>query len=93
MLPPCQSTLRLHLKRSNFISRIWKEYFLANNTLPDICDHGWNYLYEIQWIEDAFPDDVTTLLLEDDNDDDSDEEFGIDVASEESDFDDENYIF
>ena len=63
LLPPCQSSLRLHMLRSNVIAKIWKlsdERFIP---LPDFSTFGWNETLDIDWQRQAFPDELTDLLL------------------------------
>ena len=64
LIPPCQSTLMLHLRRSNYVASIWKKSLLARFDLPDVHNHGWNQDYTIKWIEKTFPDNINELLLQ-----------------------------
>ena len=43
LLPPCQQTLRLYFKRSNYVARIWKLCLIPRVCLPAVEDHGWKY--------------------------------------------------
>ena len=82
LLPPCLRSLLLHLKRSNYIARIWKLCFQAVIDFQDISNHGWNSDGTIKWTTEEFPDDVVEILTAEDEDeiapidepDDSDED-------------------
>ena len=41
LLPPCQSSLRLHILRSNIIAKIWKSSGERSINLPDLSTFGW----------------------------------------------------
>ena len=82
LLPPCLRSLLLHLKRSNYIARIWKLCFQAVIDFQDISNHDWNSDGTINWTTEEFPDDVVEILTAEDEDeiapidepDDSDED-------------------
>ena len=82
LLPPCLRSLLLHLKRSNYIARIWKLCSQAVIDFQDISNHGWNSSGTIKWTTEEFPDDVVEILTAEDEDeiapidepDDSDED-------------------
>jgi len=63
ILPPCESTLRLHTNRANHVARIWKCSGTALVDLPLPSQNGWLDDGTIQWITEACPDDVSSLLL------------------------------
>ena len=85
-LPPCFSSLLLHLQRANYVARIWKLTLWASLSPPDITDHGWVEDGRIKWIQQSFPDDITKLLIFDnDINDDSEntfEDYGSDIDSD-----------
>ena len=82
LLPPWHKSLVLHLKRANYIARIWKLCFQAIIDFQDISSHSWNSNGTIHWTTEEFPDDIIKILTnEDDSEtvaieepDDSDEE-------------------
>ena len=41
-LPLCQNTLNLHILRSNYQLKIWRQAMVANPDYGDIRKHGWN---------------------------------------------------
>ena len=40
-LPPCKSSLVLHIKRENYKACIWRRVLLQNPLIPSPNDHGW----------------------------------------------------
>ena len=63
-LPPCEATLLLHLKRSNYVAKIWKSCLSARFDYPEPYEHGWNNDFTIKWIELPFPENIEDLLVE-----------------------------
>ena len=49
LLPPWRRSLMLHLKRANYIARIWKLSLQAFIDFEDIELHGWNSDGTIHW--------------------------------------------
>ena len=78
LLPPCQSSLRLHILRSNIIAKIWKSSGERSINLPDLSTFGWKGNLTIDWQRQAFQDELTDLLL----DLEEDVTFGDDEESE-----------
>ena len=59
----------LHLKRANYIARIWKLSLQAVIDFEDIELHGLNNDGTIHWTTEEFPDDIVEFLCkEEDND-------------------------
>ena len=84
-LPPCESVLRLHCGRANFLAVIWKRATLNCPDIPDIIYHGWNEDRCIVWVNEIFPDEDEEILVDRRYDpDDINNEQGV------SDFDDED---
>ena len=54
LLPPCQSTLYLHILRSNYVARIWKSSLLNTVKYPRIMENSWMENGEIVWVDDLF---------------------------------------
>ena len=79
LLPPCQSSLELHIKRANYVATVWRQ--ASNNVIIEDSpqSHGWNADFTLQWA-DAYPDYVYNMLREsvpvenDDKEDDEEEE-------------------
>ena len=40
-LPPCQSTLYLHIKRANYVAKVWKSCTREDYYNNDISEYGW----------------------------------------------------
>jgi hypothetical protein len=93
ILPPCHSALSLHISRANYVAKIWKSVGTAIVNLPLPSDHGWFEDCTIQWVDESFPEELTSLLLrgkgedEDDYDEDYDDEDGDLDYDSDNDFD------
>ena len=83
ILPPCKSSLMLHIERANYVARIWKTASTSMVRPPEVSEHGWSNSAEIQWIDESYPTDITTLLLRDT--DDIGEEYGEEENDDECD--------
>ena len=71
LLRPCQSTLYLHILRSNYVARIWKCSLLNVVKYPSIMEYGWMENGEIVWVDAAFTDDIMDILVDEDFDEGS----------------------
>ena len=62
-LPPCKTSLLLHIKRSHYVSMIWRlaHHPILNLESPE--KYGWTRELDIQWVDEPFPDDVSDLLM------------------------------
>lgn len=87
LLPPCKSSLRLHILRSCYVARIWRLSLTSCHQLPAVNNHGWTEDNQVQWIEAAFPDDVASIMLTD-----GIEEEDYEERSDESDESDDSEI-
>ena len=87
LLPPSKSALHLHFESANYVARIWKLVGTAMVSLPSLTSCGWDVDGDMEWIEDMFPDYITTLFLGLEIDSES----GNSSESEDSDSDDEHY--
>lgn len=90
-IPPCQSTLHLHMERTNYVARLWKTANSSIQNAPSPAGYGWNQDGDIQWVEEILPEDISTLFLQTDASDSEEEFFGDEEGEIEtdSDFDDE----
>ena len=64
VLPPCRSSLHLHIQRSNYIARIWRQ---ANKDMMDLQppqSHGWNEDFSLKWPNVIIPEDVVRSIDE-----------------------------
>ncbi|XP_046854152.1 uncharacterized protein LOC124447292 [Xenia sp. Carnegie-2017] len=66
------SSLRKHVTRANYVARLWRKAQHPIMALEDPQFHGWLPNLNIDWIAEAYPDDVAELLVE--RDEESDEE-------------------
>ena len=64
VIPVCSSTLKLHSRRANFVSGIWKRSSMQHISEPSIAFHGWFPNGNVMWIEDAFPSEVIDILVD-----------------------------
>ena len=87
LLPPCKSSLLLHISRANYVARIWRQASLPLMDVEAAEMHGWKDDLSEEWVTVPYPDDILELLI--DIDDDELDERGIDVG-EETDFSDED---
>ena len=63
-LPPCESVLRLHCERANYLAAIWKRATTSRSHFPDAMHYGWNLDKSIVWVIDIFPEQVESILLD-----------------------------
>ena len=85
ILPPCKQSLVLHLKRANYIAKLWKSCLIPRIEFPDITEHGWKSNGDILWTTNEFPDRIVELLASTENVDFQDET--VYFSEEESDDD------
>ena len=81
ILPPCKSSLLLHMERANYVASIWKRSKQAQIEYPELSSHGWNSDGSIHWTDETFPDDVAELYLEDDDNSDDENIYESDCDS------------
>ena len=88
MLPPCRASLKLHIQRSNYVARIWRQASNAEIEEPSAMRHGWNPDYTLKWESVAYPKYVYDLLqqssVDDEDDDEQDDEGDDDEEFEDS---------
>ena len=81
LLPPCQSSLRLHSLRANVVAKIWNDVDKRTIHLPDFTLYCWNEDFRIHWFDDAFPQNVIDILMDSDSDMIDDNIYGEDQES------------
>ena len=91
LLPPCQSNLRLHIQRSNYVASIFRQAGCLMMDLDDPANHGWDERGSVVWSDVCYPDDVAELLLTNEivNDDDDDRVDLMEGDDSDNDFDEE----
>ena len=47
MLPTCRKSLILHIRRSNYLSRLWRQASIAETEIACPTEHGWNADYSL----------------------------------------------
>ena len=87
LLPPCQSSLFLHIKRANYVARIWRQASTPIMEIEDPKHHGWQEDLTEEWVTVPFPEDITELLV-----DMTEEELeaGVAEAEDKADFSDDD---
>ena len=72
LLPPCGSTLLLHLSHCKYVACLWKASASANLDIQ-LCQYGWTSGYKIQGLDEIFPEFYEELLTHgNDNESESD---------------------
>jgi len=67
--PPCKESLIKHVKRANYVARIWKSATEASIDAPPPINHGWTLEndeadYSIKWHSGVLaPDDVLQTVV------------------------------
>ena len=79
LLPPCRSSLHLHIQRSNYIVRIWRQESMDMIDLQPPQRHGWNEDLSLKWPEVIVPENVVKEI---DKELDLNEESHYDTDSE-----------
>ena len=82
LLPPCQSVLKFHADRANFVSKMFKSSFAPQLQIPDIITHGWYDDGSIRWLHKEFPENIEELLIHSDYDEEESYILGGDVDSD-----------
>ncbi|KAG1714852.1 putative ATP-dependent RNA helicase DDX43 [Nymphon striatum] len=86
LLPPCSLSLVLHIKRANYVAKIWRSSLTSWLDAEEITESGWLADGEAYWVDDIFPLEIEEILCDQayNADDDFDEE------DEQSSSDDDN---
>ena len=65
-LPPCRSSLKLHVLRANCQSAVWRRSLFLQPNVPSPCGHGWEICEDtitIQWLgSKPAPEEILELL-------------------------------
>ena len=78
LLPPYQSTLKLHASRANVVAKIWKSADETNVDIPDAALEGCDRSLQIHWLDNAFPENVIDILMDPDFDSIDNDIYGTD---------------
>lgn len=68
LLPPCHSSLRLHVKRATYQTFIWKNAHIADVSFPSPEGYGWKKnsesALEVEWTDgDVLPRQLVDILV------------------------------
>ncbi|KAG1652739.1 NFX1-type zinc finger-containing protein 1 [Nymphon striatum] len=76
LLPPCSLSLVLHIKRANYVAKIWRSSLTSWLDAEEIRESGWLADGETYWVDDIFPLEIEEILCDQayNLDDDFDEE-------------------
>eukprot|EP00112_Aurelia_sp_Birch-Aquarium-sp1_P025964 Seg893.1 transcript_id=Seg893.1/GoldUCD/mRNA.D3Y31 product="hypothetical protein" protein_id=Seg893.1/GoldUCD/D3Y31 len=66
-LPPCQSSLIKHIKRANYVARIWRQASTPTMQHNDPQLYGWNEDLSVDWILEVHPKDICDFLASHDD--------------------------
>ena len=65
-LPPCRSSLTLHIQRANYQACTWRRAIVPKPVVPSPCQHGWilnDDLLSVKWLGSSpAPDEVLELI-------------------------------
>lgn len=64
LLPPCHSSLFLHIQRANYVAKIWRSSLVNHVDTEDITEHGWFANGEPHWVNDVYPEDIENILCD-----------------------------
>ena len=65
LLPPCNDSLKLHVNRSNYVAKIWRQSEKDIIAYDDPQKHGWNGDFSLQWVTKILPTEVVRHLTTD----------------------------
>ena len=63
-LPPCNLSLLLHIKRSNFVAKIWRSSLTSSLDADEISENGWLPDESTYWVDDVFPWEIEEALCD-----------------------------
>ena len=58
LLPPCNSSLLLHIKHSNHVSKIWRSSLTSWLDADEISENAWLPDGLTYWVDDIFPQEI-----------------------------------
>jgi len=64
LLPPCYSSLFLHIQRANYVAKIWRSSLVSQLNTEEISDHGWFANGDTYWVDDVFPREIEEILCD-----------------------------
>lgn len=83
LLPPCQMSLREHIKRANYQALIWNRAYQAIPDVPSPDGHGWCVTdghINIKWCSGSLmPEELVDVLLEPTDEEENQEEQSVEL--------------
>ena len=64
LLPPCNSSLLLHIKRSNYVVKSWRSSLTSWLDADEISKNGWLPDGSTYWVDDVFPRETEEILCD-----------------------------
>ena len=64
LLPPCNSSLLLHIKRSNYVAKISRSSLTSWLDADEVSENGWLPDGSTYWVEDVFPQEIEEILCD-----------------------------
>ena len=64
LLPPCNSSLILHIKRSNYVAKIGRFSLTGWLHADEISENGWLPNGSTYWVDDVFPQEIEEILCD-----------------------------
>ena len=58
LLPPCNSSLLLHIKRYNYVAKIWRSSLTSWLDADEISENGCLPDGSTYWVDDVFPREI-----------------------------------
>ena len=68
LLPPCRSSLQMHIMRANYVAYLWKHSHISHPQMPSAVGSGWKLNdagnIEIEWnCGDIMPIDLIEVMV------------------------------
>ena len=86
LMPPCESTLRYHIMRANYVAYLFRQADHLMMHLESPERHGWDADEKVVWSDNCYPDDINEFLLDEEieeiSSDDAEYEDDLDVEIE-----------
>ena len=63
-LPPCRNVLQIRSERATFFAKVWRSSLANKIDEENFANQGWDEYGNIQWIDQAFPDDISGIFFD-----------------------------
>ena len=64
LLPPCNFSLLLHIKHSNYVAKIWRSSLTSWLDAEEISENGWLANGSTYWVDDIVPQEIEEMLCD-----------------------------